>query len=287
MKGILFSLVVFLIFMGIAAYANMLVTVNTKNQELVTEALSAQRIYHAWKAVDSGMQNLVNVSTAKKDFVLEVNDSLPAERDVKTLLDRYGLFIEQLFKDNTIDVRFEDSSGNKVELENMESKITIKPMNVTYEWDSWGKNEMEIRSLTANLGFVQSINLSVRFVNNTIANDSIMWTPYKDCRPNYPCLNFFLTVSDGTKTLVSEKTTFDLSRGSKTEVIYCGAGDCWMRVRVGLWVTEDPQNIIKIELHNLNITTNTRIKMNTTEFFINYPAMLAVRTAFAEKVEFL
>lgn len=283
MKGIMYTVATFLIFLGITTYVYM----NLNFSENSSSLISSERIFRYWNAVDSGMQNLVNVSTAKKDFVLEINDSLPAERSVKTLLDRYGLFVEQFFKDPTIDVRFEDSSGNKVELENMESKLTIKPMNITYGWDSWGKNEMEIRGLTANLGFIQSINLSVRFVNNTIANNSIIWSPYKDCRANQPCLNFYLSVSDGTKTIVSDKTTFDLSRGSKTELIYCTAGDCWMRVRVGLWTAEDPQNIIKIELHNLNITTSTRIKMNTTEFFANYPAILAVRTAFAEKVEFL
>ncbi len=283
MKGIMYTVATFLIFLGIIAYTYANLDFSKNSSALI----SSERIFRYWNAVDSAMQNIINVSTAKEDFVIEINDSLPAERDVETLLDKYGQFIEQFFKDPTIEVRFEDTAGNKVELENMESKLTIKPMNTTYQWDSWGKNEMEIRSLTANLGFIQSINLSARFVNNTVANNSIIWSPYKDCRARYPCLNFFLTVSDGMKTLSSAETTFDLSRGSKTELIYCGVGDCWLRIRVGLWTSEDPQNVIKIELHNLNITTSTKIKMNTTEFFVNYPAMLAVRTAFAEKVEFL
>ncbi len=282
MKAIVLSIVTFLIFSalfilaGIYASSEMSATVNAE--------ISSQRVYHYWRAIDENLYNLLNISAAKYGYVFEINDTLPAENDIEFVLENYGEFISEYFSDPTIDIHLEDLNGNRISLEDLDSKITLLPMNITYEWNDWGKNEVEINSPENSLGYLYSINLSIRFINSAIANSSVTWNPYKSCRPNYPCLLLYVYVSDSTKTITSQETEFDLSRGSKSDLIECTEDNCWLRLRVGTWGGSEPQNVLSIELQNLNISTNTKIKLNTTNFTANFPSKLFVGTAFAKKL---
>ncbi len=286
-KGIILTLVTFLAFAGIFSMMGTLILSEQTRAGDASASISSQRVFHYWKSVSENIYGLSNISTAKNGNTFEVNDSLPAENSIEDILEDYADFIGQYFADKTVDIHFEDESGNEIQLESISPKITLSPMNITYGWDSWGKNEMQIMSPVDALGYIYSINMTVNFVNQTIANNSVTWSPYKDCRNNYPCLLLYLYVSDGTKTISSAQTTFDLSRGSKSDDIACGSGNCWLRFRVGPWGGGDPQNVLKIELHNLNITTNTKITLNTTGFYSNFPAKLFVGTAFASKLDYI
>lgn len=284
-KGIILSLVTFLIFAGLFALAGVYVRSEQSASDSMNIALSSQRIFHYWKAVDEGVYGLANISSAKNGTVFEVNDTLPAQNDINGLLSEYGSFVGQHFADKTVDIHFEDDAGNRIPLESISPKITLLPMNITYGWDSWGKNEMDIMSPANSLGHIYSINLTINFVNQSVANNSITWSPYKDCRSGYPCLLLYVYVSDGTKTITSAQTTFDLSRGSKSDQVYCASGNCWLRIRTGPWSGGDPQNVLKIELQNLNITADTKITLNTSNFYSNFPAKLFVGTDFARKLD--
>lgn len=283
----IYTVVTFLIFMGILAYAITYVEYEKSLSDSNSISISSQRIFHSWISVKKGVQNLMNVSTAKNESVFEVNDTLPSEGNIPSLLGEYGSFVSQYFADKTIDIHFEDTSGNRIEPETISPKITLSPMNITYGWDSWGKNEMEMRSPVSSLGYIYAVNLTINFVNETIANNSVTWSPYKDCRSNYPCLLLYVYISDGAKTITSAETTFDLSRGSKTDLVYCASNSCWLRIRTGAWAGGDPQSVLKIELQNLNITANTKIKLNTTGFYANFPAKLFVGTDFARKLDYI
>jgi len=286
-KAIMYTLVTFLIFAAMIAYINILFDQNMSLSGNVDSSISSQRVYRYWNSVNGNMDNIANVSMAKNSATFEINDSLPAANSLNSLLGRYGLFVDQYFRDGTIDIHFEDDAGNKISLDTLSPKITLSPMNITYGWDSWGKNEMDIMSPVSSLGFISAINLTINFVNRTIANNSVTWSPYKDCRSGYPCLRLYLYISDGAKTITSAETTFDLSRGSKSDSVYCASGDCWLRIRTGVWGGGDPQNVLKIELQNLNITTNTKITLNTSSFYVNFPAKLFVGTNFARKLYYV
>lgn len=281
----MYTIVTFLIFSGIFAYVTAFSGFQSSLQDSESGGISSLRIFHSWLAVKNGMYGLINISMGKDEKVFEINDTLPAEKDIQNLLDRYGDFLGQYFSDKTIDVHFEDTSGNKIPLESISPKITLSPMNITYGWDGWGKNEMEIKSPVSSLGYIYAINLTINFVNETIANNSVTWGPYRDCRAKYPCLLLYLNVSDGTKTITSAQTTFDLSRDSKTDQIYCTGGNCWMRISVGSWGGGDPQTVLKIELKDLNISTDTKINLNTSVFYENFPSKLFVGTGFAKKLD--
>ncbi len=283
-KGVMYTLVTFLIFTAMIAYINILFDQNMSLSGNVDSSISSQRVYHYWNSVNDNMDNIANVSMAKKDSTFAINDSLPAANSVNSLLGRYGLFVDQFFRDGTIDIHFEDDAGNRIALDTISPKITLSPMNITYGWNSWGKNELQIMSPVSSLGFISTINLTINFVNQTIANNSITWSPYMNCRAGQPCLLLYLYVSDGAKTITSAQTAFDLSRNSKSDQVYCAGANCWLRVRTGPWGGGDPQNVLKIELQNLNITTNTKILLNTSSFYASFPTKLFVGTNFARKL---
>lgn len=286
-KGMVFTIVTFLIFAGLFALSSVFISSEYSKSDSLNAEISSQRVFHYWKTVDENLYNILNISLAKNEKVFEVNDTLPAENDINELLNEFGNFVSQYFSDKTIDIHFEDESGNRISLGGMSPKIVLLPMNVTYGWDSWGKNELQIESPISSLGYIYAINLTINFVNETIANNSITWSPYKDCRPNYPCLLLYVYASDGIKTITSTEKTFDLSRDSKTDLIYCASGNCWLRLRIGSWGGGDPQNVLKIELQNLNITTSTKIELNTSSFYVNFPAKLFVGTEFARKLDYM
>jgi hypothetical protein len=286
-KGIMYALVTFLIFAAMIAYINMLFDQNVSLSGTVDSSISSQRVYRFWNSVNDNMDNIANVSMAKTDATFAINDSLPASNSVNLLLGRYGLFVDQFFRDGTIDVHFEDDAGNKIALDTISPKVTLSPMNITYGWDSWGKNELQIKSPVSSLGFISAINLTISFVNQSMANNSITWTPYKSCIGGKPCLLLYLYVSDGAKIITSAQTSFDLTSGSKSDNIECAAANCWLRVRTGVWGGGDPQNVLKIELQNLNITTSTKITLNTSSFYANFPAKLFVGTDFARKLYYV
>lgn len=286
-KGMLFTLVTFLIFAGLFAMSNVLISSKMSEADDVNAAVSSQRVFHYWMSVNDNMHDIVNISSSKDGKTFSVNDTLPAGSGINSLLGEYGSFVGRYLADSTIDIHFEDESGNKIPLDSISPKITLLPMNITYGWDGWGKNEMQIMSPVSALGYIYSINMTVNFMNETIANNSVTWSPYKGCRPNYPCLLLYLYVSDGTKSITSSQTAFDLTRGSKSDDISCAGSNCWLRVRVGPWGGGDPQNVLKLEMQNLNITTNTKLTLNTTSFYANFPAKLFVGTDFARKLDYI
>lgn len=281
MKGLLHTVSIFLIFLGLVAYVNIINQSTTKTNAGVSEKISAERIFYAWSGVHRNIGNIMNISSSKDEYITEINDTLPAERDIDEMLDDYGRFIDKYLKDETMDIYFDDGYGNRVEPEDMESNLVIKPMNISYSWTDWSKREMLLS--TYNNGFIKNISLFMKITNTKLLNDTtaIIWEPYKNCRSGYPCLNFYLTVSDGEKTISSTQTTFDLSRSSKTEIYGINGG--WIRIRIGPWF--NPDDVIRIELQNINITTSTKLILNATEFYISYPTKLAVVTDFARKVD--
>lgn len=288
-KGMVYTITTFLVFLGILAYVSASAGYQNSFQDTDSASMSSQRVFHYWMSVDKNVGNIMNISQGKSGSVFEVNDTLPAQGDINSLLGQYGNFADQYFKDGTIDMHFEDSSGNKIDLSTVSPQITLSPMNITYGWDIWGKNELQIMSPVSSLGYIQAINLTISIVNESIADstNSIIWNPYKSCKNGKPCLLLYLYVADGAKTIASAQTTFDLTGGSKADQINFTCTNCWLRVRTGAWSGGDPQNVLKIELQNLNITTDTKIAMNTSSFYANFPAKLFVGTGFASKLDYM
>lgn len=289
-KGLVYTITTFLVFLGILAYVSASAGYQNSFQDTDSASMSSQRVFHYWQSVDSGVGKIMNISSAKSGNVFEINDTLPAEKKISELLDKYGGFVSQYFSDKTIDIHFEDGSGNKIELDSLSPQITLLPMNVTYGWDSWGKNEMQIESPASSFGYLYSINVTVNIVNDSIASNStsITWNANKNCKSGSPCLLLYLYVSDGTRTIASEKTDFDMGSNYQSNNIACASGNCWLDFKSG---GQDPAThlpvVLNIDLHNLNITTDTKITMNTSSFYANFPAKLFVGTSFASKLDYL
>ena len=284
MRGIFYSLIVFIVMSGLIAYYFFLFSETEKNFTFETEKISAQRVFSYWKNADRNLGVATNISVAKINNTVEFGDTLPAEKDISTVLDQYQQFIRNYFEDSTIDVRFEDESGNEIELENLQSKILIEPMNIEYSWPDFGKNQMHIKVPATNYSFIQRINITLR-VKPNIRNANNSWSPYKACTGSTQyCLYMNLTVTDGTTTWVSDKNNFDLDFTSSAKIDLQGepAANFWVKITAGKIPT-----VINVDMQNANVSADTKLILNTEQFYITYPAKLNVTTPFARKIDWL
>ncbi len=284
MKGVLYTLVTYLILAGLLAYT--VSTANTfyEHEKIVSEKISAEKVFHSWNSIAKNIAGLLNISAVKKDYTLTFTDTLPSDGGISSVLQNYENFLETYYDDGILSYRFEDASGNTIYLQNIDSKISIIPMNLNYSWPDFGKNSGEFESDAGGLKYVKKINMTI-FVSPGIRDlSTISWSGYKACgQGTTDCLIFNLTVTDGTKTWVSDRDNFDLKFQAQLKVDLGAAGSpSWARATVG-----KIPSLINLDMQNSNITQTSNIVFNTTNFFINYPSKLNVSNIFAKKVDWL
>ena len=283
MKGVLFTLTVFLIFSGVFFF---IASSLTEHGKLSSERIGAQHTYYIWNSIADGVSDSLNLSIEKNNNTIEINDSLPAKDDVQKFLDDYSRFIDQKFKEANFEARFEDADGNKIDLSAMQSKFTIKPMNIAYIWPTLKKDRMRMQVDKKNFSYIKEINLTL-FVSPQINNtQNIKWDPLKKCKGNTKyCLKFRLTIDDGVNIWVSSETEFDVDHKSELKGVNLGLGgglDQNVKISIG-----ELKDLIKIDPKNANVSSVMDLKLNTAKFFINYPARLNVSTLFAKKIDWL
>ena len=283
MKGFIFTLTVFLIIMSFVLSSGISNVLAVERKSFTNEMISAQRIFYTWKAVSNNLGNILNVSSEKVNDTVTFNDTLPAENDIGNLLGDYQEFIRKYYEDPTIKIRFEDPTGTEVQLNQTESNILIKPMNIEYSWPDYGKNELFIKVDPSNFTFIDQIDMYLRVAPAIKDNiNNINWAPYKSCNQNTVyCLRFNLTVTDGSKTWISDKKEFDLDFQSSVKVGLTGepSSDFFIRATVGQLPV-----VVNVDMLNANVTSSTKLKLTTEEFYINYLARINVTTDFGQKV---
>ncbi|HLE07629.1 MAG TPA: hypothetical protein VI933_03315 [archaeon] len=284
MKGVLYTLVTYLILVGLLAYT--VSTANTfyEHEKIVSEKISAEKVFHSWNSIAKNIAGLLNISAVKKDYTLTLTDTLPSDGGISSVLQNYESFLKTYYDDSIILYRFEDASGNIISLQNIDSKISIIPTNLNYSWPNFGKNSGKFESDAGGLKYVKRINMTI-FVSPEIRDlSTISWSGYKACvQGTTDCLIFNLTVTDGTKTWVSDRDNFDLKFQAQLKMDLGAAGSPnWARVTIG-----KIPSLINLDMQNSNITQTSNIVFNTTDFFINYPSKLNVSNVFAKKVDWL
>lgn len=284
MKSILYTISTFFIMLGVVAFLTVTASTNIERGATTTEQISSQRIYYYWNDIRDNFADLLNVSAEKKDSTAQINDTLPAELDIKSMMDHYQSFIEDYFEDGTIEIRFEDGEGNEINLEDLDDdpKIMIKPMNINYSWPSFGKNEMFLRSTPENFSFIERIIYTV--VVDHSFNTSMKPNP-KVCPAEY-CLDFLFTVKNSTFTWVYPYRRLDIDFDNWIEVEVAGEPQV---VRVETGDIKPGEKVLHIKIIKSGYVADTYLDIifNTTEFYINYPAVLNVTTPFGRKVDYL
>ncbi len=283
MKGVLFTLTVFLILFGLLVYLSQ--TTKQTNAESM-EKIAGQRLFHLWHSIADDISDSLNLTVKKVNDTIQINDSMPAEQDVQKFLDDYARFVEQKFKEGNFDAAFEDEAGNKVDLSTMQSKFTIKPLQIAYIWPTLKKDNMKIQVDKKNFSYIEEINLTI-FVSPQINNTAnIKWDPLKKCKGGTKyCLKLNLIVTDGSATWTSSETEFDVDHQSELKNLHLGptgGADQRVEIKVG-----DLKDLIKVDPKNANVSTSLTLKLNTSSFFLNYPARLNVTTAFGKKIDWL
>ncbi len=283
MKGVLFTLTIFLIFMGVLVYIS---SSFMQAETAGAERIAGQRLFHLWRTIANDISDSLNLTVKKINDTIEINDSMPAEQDVQKFLDDYARFVDQKFKEGNFEARFEDEAGNKIDISTMQSKFIIKPMQIAYTWPTLKKDSMKIQVDKKNFSYIQEINLTV-FVSPQINNTAnIKWDPLKKCKGNTKyCLKLNLVVTDGSTSWTSSETEFDVDHNSELKNLHLGptgGADQRVEIKVG-----DLKDLIKVDPKNANVSTSLTMKLNTSSFFLNYPARLNVTTVFGKKIDWL
>lgn len=278
MRGYVFTLTTFLIFLGIIAYFNAYVSAARDRTELINEQVASERIWHSWRSAASGMISVTNISVAKwAPDVAEINDTLPAPTSVINLLGRWQEFVRAYYSDSSMTVRFEDDSGNEVDLGGTTPKVSIMPMGLNYSWPDWSKRESNLVVDGTSLPFIERITLNIRVAQEITNDTTIQWTPEQTCGITAPhCLNLTLSITDGNLAYTTVNT-LDVDQQSRIRIDLVSPS--WIRVTVG-----SLPNLLRVDMQEANATTNTRIDLNTTEFYNSFLARLSVRTPFGQKV---
>jgi len=302
MKGIFFTIITFLIFLGMITYITVITNSNIQKSNLINERISANRIYYTWKSVSDNIKYILNVYVAKINDTLEINDTLPAnESGMIDFLKMYQQFINQTYRDPTIDIRFEDSAGKEVILNETtldpKTLFTIKPMNINYGYPDYGKNELFVKSSPQNFSFIKNLDLFLSMKNvyfncnytvTTGPDRCNKWSPdnhVPSCTGVQYCLNLNLTFKDADGNVFNfPEKYFDIgSKKSEANLdVKNATAAFFIKIKVGS-LTGD-QEVLHIFLQNVQTNTSTEIQFNTTDFYINLASILNVSTLFGKKV---
>jgi len=282
MKGVFFTIITFVIFLSILTYINVITESNIERSVITAERISAERIYYTWRAVDDHIEDVLNITFVKDNDTAKINDTLPAIQDIQNFLKLYQQFINRTYRDPTIDIRFEDSDGNEIDLSTADPQtlFIIEPMNIEYKYPDYGKNQLFVVVDPSNFSFIKEIDLQIEV--SGYFNTSMQPNP-KFCPATY-CLNFNLEIKNETDSWIYPYNQLDIDFSN------------WITVDVGTQVTAirietgdiDPGNrVIHVDIikSGFVINTNMEIKLNTTDFYINLASILNVSTVFGKKVD--
>jgi len=311
MKGIFFTIITFLIFLGMITYITVITNSNIQRSNLTGERISANRIYYTWKSVSDNMKYVLNVYTTKVNDTAEINDTIPATISIRDFLKLYQQFINQTYRDPTIDIRFEDSGGNEVDLSTLDPQtlFQIKPMNILYSYPDFGKNEVFIRATPNNFSFIKKVDIYIEMKNVYFdcdiyaPGDCNQWSPdthVPSCTGIQYCINLNLTFKDAnqttTKIFTFPEHFFDIggTKKSKTKTgsfkVRNETAAFSIPIQVGPLGSSEicgSSNciVLDIDLHNVKADTFMKIQFNTTDFYINLASILNVNTLFGKKVD--
>ncbi len=291
MKGVLFTFTVMIIMGFIITYFAVSALSNVDRSGFANERLASQRIYYTWMSISDNFRGVLNFTFNKNGQMAEFNDTLPANvSDVVTLLTRLQQFIEQHIEDPTIFIRFEDSEGNKVNLNSTDCPknkvncgVKIKPMNIDYSWPDYGKREVWIKVKPENFSYIQ--NITYELTTNTSFRVDTIPNP-KECPADY-CLNFTLRVKNSSYTWEWSVHRFDVQSVNWAEISVGGVPSV---AKVETGDIDNPSNtVLHVNLIKDGYVFNTYLKLylNTTEFYIDFPIKLNVTSGFARRIDYI
>lgn len=300
MRGIFYTAITFLIVSSLIFYIFFISLTNVGRSNVITRELSAQRVYYAWRSVQDNFGDVLGVKVGKDGYIASFNDSLPADIDILSLFNALDVFIQNYYQDETLQMRFEDPDGNKVNLSAfMKDKpvIPIKPMNINYGWGDWGKTRLHIVVDTSNFSYIDKLDMYIKLKNVQFAcnwnhqgspGDCDYWTPDKhveSCDGVQYCLEFNLTYEDSNRVVVNfVYHYFDVSKQSvnNLNVKHGNESSFFIKTQVGALPT-----LLDIDLKDVEVDTFTKFYLTTTDFYISYAAKFNVTSDFAKRIDWL
>lgn len=280
MKGVLFTVMTFLLVFSLVGLASAFATTNLELRRDVNALTSADKLAYALESIKSQLQEATGVDVFKLEENVTFNDTIPRQNEIQNFLSQYGDFVDDKYEDPTLTIEFVDSSGNIINWENVDD-ATIRPFNITYTYPNVGKNSLEINALnTTELSHLERVDLHVR-ITGVLAANVTGWGPEHVCTTPPPdnvppdCLPFRAIVTDltGINQWDSGERNFKLDKQSAVQHGVVGGG--FVRITVG--DTGGGGRILQVEISGTTANTSTKLNFDTPEFsIVNDPARLRV-----------
>lgn len=291
-KGYLFAIMTMFMLLATILLTGSFITRQAKENAKIYSLLLGNKVFYTWEDVDEDIQNITELTVVTGMNEITFYDELPALGILETL-GRYQSFINQRYRTPDLDVMFLNPSGNEMNLSDLQAKITINPLGMTYEYPDFGKNELFIKSSPENFSFVDSLNITLNLKNavfdcDTSAGESSpnrcnKWSPdsrVSSCAGVQYCLKVNMTVVDSSMARYTYPDHFFDVGGSKKSTsnlpVKNSTGGYTIKIQFG---PLDSNLVMDIDLHNVEVSSKIILYLTTANFEVEYLSKLLVNSS--------
>lgn len=272
-RGFLFTIATFLMLITLLSFLGGFAERQLSYQNTVSQEVVSYKVAKIWEDVQEDINNLWDINITVTDNLVTISDILPATGDPGEFLEAYGEFIEDYYETEDVDLKFLDPTGNEMDLGDLESKLTINPYGIQYGYPNYGKNKLQVTAPTENVTIIQSVILVFDLTNDTVNDTS--WAPVPQSCAGNVCLYFYIEVD--SQVLRDAQTPID--KKSVLHIECTKGGPSCVTIEIGETNPQEDgiQNVFEVTMQIgkvANMSTETSLLLNTTDFSINYMAEL-------------
>lgn len=283
-RGLFFTLTVITLFSLLFLLASNRLLASSQGSELA-EIARLRKVAYSWDDVNEDLERVGNSTITQSGNNLSISDWLPAPHDLASSLLAYSLFIQNYYQTPELNFTFLSPSGAVMPLSSLGPPLQVLPYGINYSYPDYGKNELFIKVPAANFSAFRQLHANItlpeHWFNENVANIASdpcsFWSPLQACNPGTTnCLNFTARIVDKNGTLYEsgegcKYLNADQNSNMQLNLNYSGGSNAWIKVLVGRL-----DDLLDVKLQNANISINTTMVLNSSEFSANFPASLRV-----------
>ncbi|GEM_PF-2800146 len=290
-KGYLYSITtVFLMMTAILLMGSFVARQNDANANLFSLLLGSKVLY-VWDDINNDLSDATQLHITQSGNIATFNDTLPAV-GLQNFLNNYGTFLNTYYLTPDLEARFLSPSDTVLSLSQLNATIRIQPMNISYYYPDFGKNELFIDANSSNFNAINSLNITLILKNvffncdtsgTNQPNRCDKWSPdnsVASCTGITSCVRANITAIDANGTVFNYAQHFFDITGPKKSAnnlnVINGTSSYSIEIDFG------PMNnnrIVGIDLHNVIVNTLIGFNLNTQSFFVQYLSKLMVNSS--------
>jgi len=259
-RGIFFTIAMFsLLSVLIFAIMAQRETVERSHQSF----LLVEKATYAWHDISEDIRDVTDLNVTQLDKILNINDVLPAEKDIAAVASGYASFIRANYTSPDLKVSFQTSEGEEItdfsclgkkKCSDKNIQFSVLPFNITYGYPDWNKKLLEINcgqnGLPCSFAYVQWFNITINLTNssftcnpqayNNCTSGDIEWSEFDkvfSCSgSNQECVNYSLRVIDASGRVYACPGVYGDDNGN-TKKVNCNSA-------VLNWIDDKTANLV-------------------------------------------